>query len=191
MHLFDSDVKKMFGDGKVLLVFFPTAMTEVIQPIDAGYGRSTRCCIGNEMDRWLMDTSNLEKREANMTASERRILVSYLVGQANSKMMSDEMDDLRIGCFERTGCLITRDIDVKLDKKIKPQGVTVSLKAPTEAPPIDLNIQEEVVGTSTTCTADSGMEQYIEQDKNEIGDDNNDDTLLEGKSDITEDVNEN
>ena len=35
------------------------------------------------------------------------------------------------------------------------------------------------------------MEQYIEQDKNEIGDDNNDDILLEGESDITEDVNEN
>jgi len=56
----DSDVKKSFGDGKVPLVFFPPAMTEVIQPIDAGYGRSTRCCIGNELDRWLMDTSNLE-----------------------------------------------------------------------------------------------------------------------------------
>jgi len=61
MHVFDSDVKKIFGDGKVLLVVFPPAMTEVIQPIYAGYGRSTRCCIGNELDRWLMDTSNLEK----------------------------------------------------------------------------------------------------------------------------------
>jgi len=126
-----------------------------------------------------------------MTASERRILVSYLVGQANSKMTSDEMDDLRIGCFERTGCLITRDFDVELDKKIFPQGVTVSFKVPTEAPSLDLNIHEEVVGTSTTCTADSGMEQYIEKDKNKIGDDNNDDILVEGESDITEDVNEN
>ncbi len=92
-----------------------------------------------------MDTSNLEKWEANMTASERRILVSYLVGQCKSKMMSDEMDDLRIGCFERTRCLITRNIDVvERDKKIKPHGVTVSFKVPTEASPLDLNIQEEV-----------------------------------------------
>ena len=45
------------------------------------------------------------------------------------------------------------------------------------------------MGTSTTCTADSGMEQYIEQDDNEIGDDTNDDILLEGESDITKDVN--
>ncbi len=70
-------------------------------------------------------------------------------------------------------------------------GVTVSFRVPTEAPPLDLNIHEEVVSKSTTCTAHSGMEQYIEQDYNEIGDDTNDDIFLEGESDITEDVNEN
>ena len=69
---------------------------------------------------------------------------------------------------------------MELDKKIKPQGVAVSFKVPTEAPPLDLNIHEEVVGTSTTYTADSRMEQYIEQDDSEIGDDTNDDIFLEG-----------
>ena len=33
-------VKKVFGDNKVLLMFFSPGMTEMIQPIDAGYGRS-------------------------------------------------------------------------------------------------------------------------------------------------------
>ena len=47
------------------------------------------------------------------------------------------------------------------------------------------------MGTSTICTADSGMEQYIEQDDNESGDDTNDDIFLEGKLGITNDVNEN
>jgi len=47
-----------------------------------------------------VDSSNLEKWEVTMIAAERRILVSYLVGQAHSKMISDEIDDLRIGCFE-------------------------------------------------------------------------------------------
>ena len=83
------------------------AMTEVIQSIDTGDGRSTRCCIGNEVDRWLTYTSNLKEWEANMTESDRRILVSYLVGQANLKTISDKMDGLLIGCFERTGYLIT------------------------------------------------------------------------------------
>ncbi len=32
--------------------------------------------------------------------------------------------------------------DRKGDKKIKHQGVTVPFKVPTEAPPLDLNIQE-------------------------------------------------
>ena len=35
----DNDVKKIFGNGKVLLVYFPPVITEVIQSIDAGYGR--------------------------------------------------------------------------------------------------------------------------------------------------------
>ena len=55
----------------------------------------------------------------------------------------------------------------------------------------NLKSARTVVGTSTTCTADSEMEQYIEQDDNEIGDDTNDDIFLEGESDITKDVNEN
>ncbi len=44
------------------------------------------------------------------------------------------------------------------------------------------------MSTSTTCTADSGMEQCIEQDDNEISDDN---IFLEEESDITKGVNEN
>ena len=96
-----------------------------------------------------------------MTAFERRLLVSYSVGYANSKMMYDEMNYLRLGCFERTGYLITRNVNMELDKNIKPQGVAVSFKVSTEAPSLDLNIQEEVMGTSTTCTADSGMKQYF------------------------------
>ena len=35
----DNDEKKNFGNGKVLLVYFPPVVTEVIQSIAAGYGR--------------------------------------------------------------------------------------------------------------------------------------------------------
>ena len=35
-------------------------------------------------------------------------------------------------------------------------------------------------------TADSGMEQYIEQDYNDIGDNTNDHILLRGESDVNE-----
>jgi len=72
-----------------------------------------------------------------------------------------------------------RGIDGELNKKIKPHGVTASFKVPMESPPLDLNVQEEVVGTSTT--ADSGMSLYMEQDNNEIGDETNNDIFLEGE----------
>lgn len=84
------------------------------------------------LDRWLMDTT-LKKWEAKMATAETRIFVSFWVGEAHTKMMFDEIDDLRDRCFERTGCLIIRGIDDKLDK---PQGVIVSFKVPTVAPPL-------------------------------------------------------
>jgi len=87
--------------------------------------------------------------------------------------MTFELDSL--------SALITRVIDEELDKL---QGVIVSFKVPTKVPPRDLNVEEEIVGTSTT--ANSGMEHCIEQDNNEIGDETNDDILLEGEEEITE-----
>ena len=75
-------VKKIFGDNKVLLIFFPPGMTEIVQPIDAGYGRSLRAGIGRELDLWLMDAENLLKWEGKMTAMERRILVTHFVARS-------------------------------------------------------------------------------------------------------------
>ena len=40
-HL-DQEVKTIFGNGKVLLFYFPPNMTNFIQPIDAGLGRRVR-----------------------------------------------------------------------------------------------------------------------------------------------------
>ena len=57
-------------------------MTEMVQPIDAGYGRSLRCAIGKELDDWLMDSNNLKKWESKMTTMERRILITHLVVRA-------------------------------------------------------------------------------------------------------------
>jgi hypothetical protein len=53
-HLADS-VKTIFRNGNVVLCFLPSDLTEAVQPIDAGYGRSIRCCIGDLLDSWLME----------------------------------------------------------------------------------------------------------------------------------------
>lgn len=110
--------RSFFGDAKVFLCFFPPNMTDIIQSIDAGLGRSLRCAIGRLLDEWLMDGRNLEKWEANMTAMERRILITNQVGDAMTYVMSEEQDHMRVGCFERTGCLITLLANEEHDKKI-------------------------------------------------------------------------
>ena len=48
-HL-NPEVKQIFGNAHVLLIYFPPNMTEMVQPIDAGYGRSLRAAIGRELD---------------------------------------------------------------------------------------------------------------------------------------------
>ena len=71
-----------------------------------------------------------------MTAMERRVLVSHLVARAQDYMMLPENDSKRIGCFERTGCLITRMVCDR-DALIKPQGVTDPFVIPV-VPPQDM-----------------------------------------------------
>ena len=39
------EVKEIFGTHQVLVIYFPPGMTEMVQPIYAGYGRSLRCAI--------------------------------------------------------------------------------------------------------------------------------------------------
>jgi hypothetical protein len=118
-HLADS-VKKIFREGNVVLCFLPADLTEAVQPIDAGYGRSVRCCIGNLLDSWLMEDENMDRWESGMKPAERRILISTFVDLATT--MTLKKDDMRIGCFTRTGCLMTADGSD--DDQIRPQALT-------------------------------------------------------------------
>ena len=137
-------VKTIFGDNKVLIVYFPPGMTEIVQPIDAGYGRSLRAAIGRELDSWLMNAENLLRWEGKMTAMERMILVTHLVARAQKYMLSPNQDSSRVSCFERTGCLITATMSEK-DNLIAPQGVTVPFVVPVLAPPESFRIEEEEI----------------------------------------------
>ena len=110
-------------------------MTEVIQPIDTGYGRSMRCAIGRLLDNWLMESDNLEVWERGLTASERRILINNCVAAANDEVMKNESS--RISCFRRCGVLLT--LDGTGDELIKPQWCT---KLPLSIPET-VNLVEE------------------------------------------------
>ena len=106
-HIADKTKAAFANDNHVFLFCLPPQVTEAIQPIDAGYGRSMRCSIGRLLDDWLMLEDNLRDWEEGMTAAQRRVLITRLVSAANKEVL--ENDVMRVGCFKRTGCLLTLD----------------------------------------------------------------------------------
>ena len=71
-HVYQETKKLLAKDERVFVLYFPPNCTEAIQPIDVGYGRSIRCCIGRCLDAWLMEANYLKLWEKSMAASERR-----------------------------------------------------------------------------------------------------------------------
>ena len=61
--------------------------------------------------------------EMKITASERRILISSLVGKATRKIMGEDYEAVNVGAFERTGCLMTIIPNKYHDSKIRLQGI--------------------------------------------------------------------
>jgi hypothetical protein len=61
--------------------------------------------------------------EGTMTAAGRQILISVLVQKAMRYVMGEEMESMRIGCFECTGCLIIWLPNDIHDTKVRPQGM--------------------------------------------------------------------
>ena len=118
--------------------------TDLIQPIDAGIGRSIRIYVGHNLDKWLSFDENLEAYEGKLSAKDCRILMTNLLAGAMSKILSDEKKNVRIGSFARTGCLIeltNRKLSdgKSTDDEIKPQGLTGKYSIPS------LNIVDEHV----------------------------------------------
>jgi len=199
-HL-DAEVKRIFGEGRVLLCYFPPAMTEVIQPIDAGYGRSLRSAIGQYLDEWLMSATNMERWESNISAMERRVLMTHLVDRAQKWILDDDQDKLRVGCFERTGLLLTWQQNLEKDKLVRPQGMTAPFRIPTRAPDDSQELPEsaemealaEDVDEADSNSDDDDEEQHtlddIEVDDMEVLMEDEDDSDENEEEDESEDVN--
>ena len=129
-HL-DEEVKKIFGEEKFL------------QPIDAGLGRSVRLSVGRHLDEWIMNNDNMSRWEDKMTAPERRILTTNLVGKAIYEVMDTSKEGVSVACFERTSFLITVIADDTCKSNIRPHGMEKGkFHIPIE-PVISLNLVEE------------------------------------------------
>ena len=174
-HVCD-ETKKVLSDGNVFLFCLPPTATEAIQAIDAGHGRSVRCAIGRLLNEWLMADDNIEKWESDkgMTAAERRVLISTLVSKANKSSLSN--DSMRIGCFERTGMLLTADGSD--DDKIRPQGLSQSF-LPVKVPD----------GADLTIEDPANPSEVVTPEELDRGWTAEDDALHEGDTNVTaEDV---
>ena len=71
-----------------------------------------------------MIEENLNKQwEEKMTTGERIIWITILISDAQDEILKEDNDSQRIvGCFERTGCIITKIVTQESDSKIKLQG---------------------------------------------------------------------
>ena len=164
------DIRKSFGDNKVFFCYFPPGMTNFIQSIDAGLGRSVRIYVGNFMDKWLMIEENMERWESKWTAAERRIMISKWVGNAMQFVMQPNNDSACIGAFERTGCLLTWIPNDTHDLKIRPQGMPVGKFSIPTQPRAEINSPQVVPAPQNEEDAALREEQAIidEQENTEF-----------------------
>ena len=102
----------------------PPNETDQVQPIDRGLGRQVKIYIGQQMDEWLDDASNLAKWEDNsLTASDRRVLLANWYYRACKKALEG---DAKRKYFEHAGALLTADGSD--DNLIKLEGTPAGYK---------------------------------------------------------------
>ena len=68
--------------ANTLVYPLPADETDKCQPVDQGEGNMIKQLIGDQLDEFLEKYDNLDKWQSNLTASERRILITKWLGQA-------------------------------------------------------------------------------------------------------------
>ena len=102
-----------------LVYLLPANHTDKVQPIDAGCGRMMKLKIGEAMERWLENDSNVDVWHDKISAKERSILMTRWVAEAWKELTAEQ--GLFWKLFEKTGCFMTAD--GSNDDKILPQGL--------------------------------------------------------------------
>ena len=93
----------------ITLVYpLPADETDKCQPDDQGEGNMIKQLIGDQLDEFLEKDDNLDKWQSNLTASERRILITKWFGQAWENLNKD-YPNFREKLFQKTGLLTTCD----------------------------------------------------------------------------------
>lgn len=112
----------------------PPCCRDMVQPVDAGYGRAVKRQVGIETERHLEDDDNLGKWETGKyTASERRVLITKWVAAA-VKHVNATHDVWRY--FQRAGALLT--VDGKDDDRVTLEGGKKGWAMPVDALPLQV-----------------------------------------------------
>ena len=115
-------------------------MTNFLQPIYDGLGRSVRLSVDRNFDERLMNNDNMYRWEGTMISSEVHTHTTTLVGKAMLTVMDTSKEGVCVACFERTDFLISVVSNKNHDSKIRPQGLDKGkFLIPTE-PVIILNL---------------------------------------------------
>ena len=99
-------------------IYFPPNMTDMLQPIDAGPGRSLKYFYNLAQEDWLLEPINNDRWSSGLpkfSASERRILSTHWLGKAVREWKKKSFQTY----FRKTGCLIT--LDKSGDELIRPE----------------------------------------------------------------------
>ena len=82
--------------------------------------RNLKVEVGKELQSWLEVDANFERWEGgSLSAMEKRILITTFVGNAWTKLFYKPTYQ-NDGYFERTGNLLTLDLDGSKDAKVNP-----------------------------------------------------------------------
>ena len=91
------------------------------------------------------------------------------VAQAMNYVMGNEMEEMRLKCFERTGCLLTWIPDPLHGAKVKPQGIPEGmLQVPQAQTIIQQADNKPCEGVKAEAAAIAEEEGFITEMENDI-----------------------
>ena len=157
-----------------IFYYYLSQISESAQAIDSQLGRSVHIEVESLLDMQLMEEKNMLKQEGKIIVSERWILINHLVAEAIEQVT--KKDEMRVGCFVRTGSLI-QQTKSKADNLIKPQGVkskTIILDNYVEdeeigefiVPSAAITLEEENIGNITTNIIEDSVDNIVDNISN-------------------------
>ena len=104
-------VLEVFSQANILIWLIVPGCTDLIQPIDAGIGRSIRIYVGHVLDRWLSIDDNLDEWEEKLSASDRQVMMTNFLSSAMNQMLFKEKNQSMLVPFVELDASLSKTTD--------------------------------------------------------------------------------